>query len=273
MSGLGIRFLTWLALILLAAGPGSSAAQPPAPAPSAPEPANGEPLEYRNLINAALDEYEAHNFVEARALFMQAHDAYPNARTLRGLGMAEFELKNYPDSVRSLEASLASPVRRLEGDLLQQTQDLLARARRFVARYTLHLTPAVSDGLRLVLDREPITPGPNLTLMLPIGEHVLLVKAPGYFEEKRTLSIKAAEERTLPIELRRELDNGANNALAQQPRSDKQPLYKNPWLWSGVGAVILGGIVAGVVLSLDKGGDSSGPRPHATVATLLQAGR
>jgi len=267
MSGLGIRIWTCLALFVVL-GSSPIAAQPPDP--PAAEVQNGEPLEYRNLINAALDEYEAHNFVEARALFMQAHIAYPNARTLRGLGMAEFELKNYPDSVRSLEAALASPVRRLEGDLLQQTQDLLARARRFVARYTLHLTPAVSDGLHLVLDQEPITPGPNLSLMLPIGEHVLLVQAPGYFEEKRTLSIKAAEDRTLPIELRRELQQ---NALAPQPRSDKRPLYKNPWLWSGVGAVILGGIVAGVVLALDKGGEASGPRPDVSVTTLLHSGR
>ena len=124
-----------------------------------------------------------------------------------------------------------------------------------------------------VLDQEPITPGPDLSLMLPIGEHVLLVKAPGYFEEKRTLSIKAAEERTLPIELRRQLDRSVDSALAQQPRSDKKPLYKNPWLWSGVGAVILGGIVAGVVLSLDKSSDSSGPRPDISVAALLHAGR
>jgi hypothetical protein len=258
-----IRVWTCLA-VLLALVPLQVAAQ----AAQEGEPQRAEPAEYRGLINAALDEYEAHNFVEARALFMQAHAASPSARTLRGLGMAEFELKNYTDSVRNLEAALASTVKRLEGDLRQQTEELLARARRFVARFALQITPGGVTGLTFVLDREPVTLGPELTLTLPVGDHVLLVSAPGYAEEKRTLSVKGAEERALPIQLR--LVSDGSTALAPaQPRKDEKPLVKNPWLWSGVGAVVLGGIVAAVVLSLDK--DEKGPKPDVSVQTLARS--
>ncbi|MEY4512912.1 MAG: hypothetical protein RLZZ450_5034 [Pseudomonadota bacterium] len=49
---------------------------------------------YRETIAEALIEYEAHNYLEARTLFERAHKLYPNARTLRGLAVVAFELRN-----------------------------------------------------------------------------------------------------------------------------------------------------------------------------------
>jgi outer membrane protein assembly factor BamD (BamD/ComL family) len=47
------------------------------------------------LIGDAVAEYEAGHYQEARALFRQAHEKQPTARTLRGIGMASFELRDY----------------------------------------------------------------------------------------------------------------------------------------------------------------------------------
>src|SRR5262245_12806154 len=57
------------------------------------------PDSYEQLITRALTEFDARNFAEARALFLQAHALRPTARTLRGIGVTEFELRNYVDSV------------------------------------------------------------------------------------------------------------------------------------------------------------------------------
>jgi len=40
-------------------------------------------------------------------------------------------------------------------------------------------------------------------------------------------------------------------AWQQQPtkRAQKRPLYKNPWLWTGVGVVVVGAAVAAGVLA------------------------
>ena len=58
------------------------------------------------LIGDAVAEYDAGHFQEARALFRQAHDKSPTARTLRGIGMCSFEMRDYVEAARALGASL-----------------------------------------------------------------------------------------------------------------------------------------------------------------------
>lgn len=47
------------------------------------------------------------------------------------------------------------------------------------------------------------------------------------------------------------------SGLETTARVEPQPLYKKWWLWTGVGAVVVGGVVAGVLLSQDKCRDAS----------------
>lgn len=51
-----------------------------------------EPAGYRDAIDTALQEMGLGNYEEAREQFARAHALSPNARTLRGLGISEFEL-------------------------------------------------------------------------------------------------------------------------------------------------------------------------------------
>ena len=249
-----------------------------APAPTVEA---SESPEYRRLIGAALDEYEAHNFAEARALFSRAHTLLPSARTLRGLGMAEFELKNYVDSVRQLDAALTSGVKPLNAELRQQTEELLLRAKTFVSRYRLEFLPSRPSDLRLLLNGEPLALAADDVLTLPVGEHVLLASAVGRADAKRSLSVKGAEDVALQIEL---LPSAREQTLSPGPRvaessasqadarvSSSRPLLRNPWLWSGVGAVVVGGIVAGIVLSMRKESGAARGDVHDVVTTLRVA--
>ena len=90
------------------------------PAPAAPASgasADLEPAGYRDTVERAVLEFAAGHFEESRALFARAHALFPNARTLRGLGMAEFELRNYVIAIEHLEAALANQARPLDEDL------------------------------------------------------------------------------------------------------------------------------------------------------------
>src|SRR5262245_44373834 len=73
----------------------SGAAQSAAPAK--------EPAGYRQIVSRAVREFDAGNYAEARGLFNRAHELQPNARTHLGLGLAEFELRNYGTSIDHLE--------------------------------------------------------------------------------------------------------------------------------------------------------------------------
>src|SRR6185295_14720316 len=60
----------------------------------------------RALLARAIAEYDAGRFLEARALFRRAQQESPSARTLRGIGMASFELRDYVAASRALGMSL-----------------------------------------------------------------------------------------------------------------------------------------------------------------------
>jgi hypothetical protein len=206
-----------------------------------------QPPEYQALIEEALTEYEARNFAEARALFTKAHAVYPNARTLRGLGMVSFELKAYAESITSLEAALAAQVKPLTGELRKETQELLARAKAFVARYELDIKPELRST-QIIVDGIPVELAPGQVLTLSVGEHVLQVQAPGNEEQKRALSVRGGEVERIVIELK-ETPAAPLLATSAQPKRDERSVWTSPWLWTGVGAVVAGGVLTAVLLS------------------------
>src|SRR5262245_48073860 len=88
---------------------------------------DAEPPGYRAAVDEAVTEHQAWHFTEARGLFVRAHALFPNARTLKGLGMVEFELRNYHESAEYLRASLASAVKPLTSELRAEALALLHR--------------------------------------------------------------------------------------------------------------------------------------------------
>jgi tetratricopeptide (TPR) repeat protein len=217
-----------------------------------------EPAGYRAVVDEALTEYESHNFAEARSLFAKAASIYPSARALRGLGMTEFELRNYSESAANLEQALAATTQRLEGELRNETERLLARARGFIARLTLELEPATTHVL---VNDAAVQLGAEHRLELGVGDYKLEFRADGYVPERREQKVRGGEELTLKVTLRPEVASPVsyqNNApLPREDTEPGRPLYKNAWLWAGVGVVTVA-LVTGLAVGLrDKGGDRS----------------
>lgn len=252
--------VAWLALAVLVALDASPAAAQAATAAA-------EPAQYQALIDQALSEYVAHNFAEARALFLKAHEVYPNARTLRGLGMAEFELRNYGDCIARLEEALASQVKPLDAGLRAQTEQLLARARGFVGRFELQLNPPALEGTRIAVDGSAVQLAPGQVLTLTAGEHTLQVSAPGYREARRTLSVKGGEQQPLEIVLLAQSAPELSTGAAPPAKHDS--IWASPWLWTGVGAVVAGGILTAVLLS--SGNDEAAKPIPGDIGGVVQA--
>ncbi len=62
---------------------------------------------YQVAIQRALQEFQSGHFEEARSFFRQAHRESPNPRTLRGIAMASYELRDYPEAYRSIRQALS----------------------------------------------------------------------------------------------------------------------------------------------------------------------
>jgi hypothetical protein len=125
------------------------------------------------LLKEGVAEYAAGNWGEAHLLFSKVHAAAPTARTFRGLGLCDYELRHYAAAVAEFEASLADQRRPLTPPLRQQVEHALERARQFVARYHLQLPDGVDQ---LVVDGTPRPLPADRMLLLDPGAHVVSVR-------------------------------------------------------------------------------------------------
>lgn len=227
-----------------------------------------DPPEYTAAIREALAEYNDGNYPEARALFLRAHELQPSARTLRGLGISAFALRQYEDATGKLEAALASTAKPLDGKLRVDTEDLLRRSYNFVGRYELGLAPS---NAQLLIDGAETDLRSGQRLLLSIGRHYLEARAPAYESDKRTLDVAGGENTGLSFTLTQipvqpivaapvvptpvQVAQAAPVDPAVRSDEPRRPLYKNPWLWTGVG-VAVAAIVIGVSVGATRGGDS-----------------
>jgi hypothetical protein len=225
---------------------------------------------YARSIDEALVEYERGNFEEAREHMRAAHDVFPNARTLRGLGKVEFELRNYGESVKLLEAAMASQVKPLDDTLRVEVEQILARARAYVGEVHVNVEPGSAT---VSVDGVAVASGPNAALALVVGDHVLEFRASGHLPERRAIRVKGGESITVRVVLPSPAEPGARlvveNALgAHDTRLDEKPVYKRWWVWTTVGAVIAGGVLAGVLIA--RSGSDEGHTNGGTTGVVLK---
>jgi tetratricopeptide (TPR) repeat protein len=265
----------WLLVLLLVLAPGRSRADGRG--------ASGdEPEAYRKLIATAVEEFDLSHYTEAREQFVHAHAVFPNARSLRGLGLCDFELRRYVDAVGYLQAALESNVKRVDSKLRNSTEAILERALGYVGRVRLQVAPA--DATVLV-DGVSVAPSAASNLLIEVGDHNLAVHAAGHASERRLLRVRGQQDETLEIRLTPlELSPAsvaaesstqrprASDAPAPAPQPAKTPVYKRWWLWTVVG-VVLAGAAAGTAIALTSNNGARqepSPGPNTPPGVSLQ---
>jgi hypothetical protein len=176
---------------------GSGSAAPAIESPD--EPPASVQAEYRDVVERAIAEFGAGRWAEARSLFLRAHTLWPSARTWRSLGMTSFELRKYGRALSELQSALDDPRRPLSADQRSQVQALIEQTRSFVGRYRLRLSP--SDA-QVFVDGTPRAPAPGEPLLLGVGRHELLIRAPGHVDVRRAIDVQGDEDDELAIVLR-----------------------------------------------------------------------
>lgn len=163
--------------------------------PTSAEPSSSS--DYRRAIDAALSEFEAQRYEEARALFLEAHALDPNARTLRGIALCAFELGDYVGAITYFEQALASDRRTLDTRQRAQAEQLLARSRTFVGTVRLTVEPATAT---VTVDGRPPTIRDGAILLNP-GDHEIRVEAEGFASDSRRVRVEPSAPIPLSIVL------------------------------------------------------------------------
>jgi hypothetical protein len=183
-----------------------------------------EDPKYRSTLKEALAEYDAGHFEEARSLFRRAHDINPNARTLRSIGMASFELRDYVGAVRALSASLAETRKALNPEQRAHAHGLLERSRMYVDVYNLKVVP--SDARVLIDGRVPEYEEDG-TLLLGFGSHNLEASRPGYLLRSIGVNVSGGEHKELAVTLERkataQVKPGLGEGTSNQVREKLRP--------------------------------------------------
>jgi len=167
---------------------------------AAPSHAEAKQNEYQELIKQALHEYRLGNFSEARAFFSRAHALSPNARTLRGLGMSSYELRNYVEAIDYFEQALDAKKRPLTRPMRKNVTKLLSQSRSFVTQLQLHVEP---EHAETHIDTRPVTHDKDGNILLNPGTHELSVEAPDYEPIAHTIRTNGGESLTMNISLQR----------------------------------------------------------------------
>ena len=213
---------------------------------------------YRSSLKEALSEYDASHFEEARILFRRAHEIYPNARTLRSIGMASFELRDYVAAVRALSAALVDPRKPLSLDQRTHAQGLLDRSRMFVDVYTLKVTPA---DARILVDGRVPESEPDGTVLLGFGTHNLEASKAGFLVRTLVLNVRGGERKDLAMTLERRLlvaaqpaDSAVAKATPSQAPAGEAIESVGPghsgagWFYAAGGAAVAAGVAGGLLL-------------------------
>jgi len=205
---------------------------------------------YRRAIERAVAAYSAGELATAHGEFARAHELYPNARTLRGLGSIELELKDHVAAARHLDEALRSRVLPLEGALRSAAESSLREASQHVARVRASVEPPDAE---VRLDGQPLAAGDS-AIVAP-GDHTLTASAPHYAPHAQTLTLRAGGEEWVSIVLQRSASEPARDAPDARERT------RAPWLVIGgggaalaTGAVLLA-LLPGRVQAMDDADD------------------
>jgi hypothetical protein len=238
---------------------------------------------YDELIRRALQEFKLGHWTEARIYFANAHALQPNARTLRGLGLACYEARSYVEAIAFFEQSLANQQQPLTPGMRDECSRLLAQARQFVANAKIELEPA---NVELLLDSRPIQLGPDASVLLDPGQHEFLARAEGFEPATETVRAEGGDVLSVHLHLKPIVPNAPlapaqDSPFLQVPVEEtvspatKPPPSKAaelaPWIVIGAsGAVAVTGVIFLGVAASDKSA-AEHPDAGATWADVQHA--
>ncbi|MET0390259.1 MAG: tetratricopeptide repeat protein [Polyangiales bacterium] len=229
------QLVLWLGLLGLLVRHSTAAGQGEAP-----------PDEYRQLIGAAVIEFDQGNWAEARSLLERAHGLKPGARTLRGLGLTSFELRHYVEAVHELQSALDDQRYPLSAEQRVDVQRTLDRARGFVGTVHVEVLPAnaVLTLNGVLVDKRDFR--------LNAGDYRFAASSPGFRASDVTTYVAGGREQTLTLTLL-----AADSAQSAPPSAVRTDVDSDPSLlrpiasWTLVGAGVVA-IAVGVVFELKR---------------------
>jgi hypothetical protein len=229
--------------------------------------------DYDQVLDSAVEAFGTGDFARAHDLFRRAYGMRPNARVLRGIGIAALRLAHYSEAKLELSAALNDPRQPLTGAQRDEVTKLMAWMQSSLGTVRLRVDPR---GSRIELDGEPTT---YTELTLTPGIHRVRVSLEGYQDKERTVDVTAAHEESLDMSLTATVVAPERVAKAAEPapvrvpkvqvlapptQEERTPRRESPalverwWFWTIIGVAVAGGAAAVAVAAAP----APSPKPY-----------
>ena len=213
----------------------------------------------RRLFREGVDAARRRQWLDARTAFERSYELSPRPITLLNLAGAQAEVGLLVEASEGYQRFLSNPGTRSERHVPEARRALDALLPR-IAHLRLRVDD-LTDGHRLEIDgREVSHAVVDGDLPLNPGEHEIVVRGHDGEEAARTtVTVDEGESRNVRMRV------AATTAevpilpgTEQEEEREGGGAARSPWLWTGLGLVVVGGVVTAVVLTRDGGGGGAG---------------
>lgn len=209
--------------------------------------------------------------LQAVPVFREAHELDPNGRTAGQLGLCLQAVGRWADAERHLSESLENRENPWVEKNRMVLHDALETVKSHVARVEVSGQP---EGASISVNGVVYGELP-LAEAIAVNEGVadILASKEGFAPLVRSFTLKGGQYQRVGVDLQPLVDLSTNATAASVQKAETSTglqataapqvktgsVFASPWLWAGVGAVVVGGVVAGLLLS---GGTESAPPIH-----------
>jgi hypothetical protein len=218
----------------------AQAAPPAPPAASAPAPSADSQAQASAHYARGVKLYQEDDFRAALIEFNRAYELAPNWAVLYNLGQSHYQLREYPDALRTLEkyvqegGDAITPERRAQVD--REIGELRGRVARVTAASNV-------DGADVALDGAPLGKTPFAEpVVVGEGRHQLTISKPGYLPATKVVDIAGSDNLTIRLDLTPEAP-----VLPSTPVVHDSPSYT---VAAVGGAFAVAGIAVGTVFGV-----------------------
>jgi hypothetical protein len=232
----------------------------------ASEPTEEDRAAARKAFTAGVAAARKGQWEEARVAFEEAYARVPQPSVLLNLAGAQRQTGQLVEAAESYRALLAAATDGPAAKHRNAAARALAEVEKQMPQVTVHARGlAATDEMRIGGRSASAydLPGP-----FPVnpGEQAVEILRDGRAVARTAFSVQAGDSTTVEIEAPPVVPSPEEAARAEMDRhsgqrgepSDRTPIVRSPWFWTGVGAAVVAVVATALVLSLR----SSGPEPY-----------
>jgi hypothetical protein len=207
------------------------------------------------LLTQGTELYAHGDYAAALEKFKAAYDVFPSPKLWFNIGQANRDLGRPVDALEAFQHFLADAPD-APAETISEARQSSAELRSKLGR--LEITCATGDA-EVTVDGKLVGATP---LVDPVwttpGTHQVAVRHPGFAAAIEDVYVKPGAIRTVaitlrPLDLQPRAQGGALIGVEQ-----KAPLYRRPWFWVTIGAVVAAGAVTAYLLA-SKPTSTTGP--------------